>query len=291
MNPDSRPAQPDSLHDILLLHPGDMGSALGALWRARGLRVHWLPHGRGAASHRRAEAAGLLPATLDDGLAHCGLVVSVCPPHAAGDVADTVLAHGFRGIYLDANAVAPATSRAIGERVQAAGARFVDGGIIGPPPAGAARARLYLSGPLASWLAPLLEQGGLRVRALDGPPWQASAVKMAFAAWNKGLIALLADVHALAEAHQVLEPLREEWAMLDPEVAERIRRMQASARKAWRWEGEMREIAATFAEAGLPSGFHEAAAEVYERLAPFKDAASAPEPAEIGHALLRRSPS
>ena len=47
----------------------------------------------------------------------------------------------------------------------------------------------------------------------------------------------------------------------------------------------MREIAATFAAAGLPSGFHEAAAEVFGRMSPLKDAADPDIEGVVAHLL------
>ncbi len=273
--------------DILLLHPGAMGSAVGEVWHGLGLRVHWLPEGRSAASSRRAEAAGLLGTDLDTALGRCTLVASICPPHAALTVAAQVFERGYRGLYLDANAISPQASASIAELASRAGAQYVDGGIIGPPPRGNATARLYLSGPHAAELAPRLAGAGLSTQALAGGLCQASALKMAFAAWNKGAQALLADVHALADTHGVREALEAEWALLEPDAAERTRRMLTNAPKAWRWSGEMREIADTFGAAGLPEGFHRAAAEVYDRLAGFKDAAEPPPLAGIVAALRR----
>ncbi|MEZ5651614.1 MAG: DUF1932 domain-containing protein [Burkholderiaceae bacterium] len=274
-----------SADEILLLHPGDMGSALGAVWRSLGHRVYWLPEGRNAASHQRAEAADLTACTLAQARGRCSLIVSVCPPHAARELAQRTIGDGYRGTYLDANAVSPTASAAIGEMVTRAGATYVDGGIIGPPPRDGAAARLYLSGAAAASLAPRLQGGRLTVHALEGGPTRASALKMAFAAWNKGLLALLADVHALADAHDVLAPLRDEWAALDPDVRSREGRMLAATLKAWRWEGEMHEIADTFKESGLPDAFHRGAAEVYRRLGAFKDAAAAPALEEVNRAL------
>ena len=56
-------------------------------------------------------------------------------------------------------------------------------------------------------------------------------------------------------------------------------------RKAWRFAGEMEEIAATFRAAGLPGEFHDAAARVYERLAAYKDAEGLPALEEVLAAL------
>ncbi len=120
---------------IALLHPGEMGAALGACLVSRGFRVLWVSQGRSAATRKRAEAAGLEECeTLDRALAAADVVFSVCPPHGALDLARAVAEKNFGGVYVDANAIAPASAREIGRAIEAAGASFVDGGIIGPPP-------------------------------------------------------------------------------------------------------------------------------------------------------------
>lgn len=285
-----------TIDTITILHPGEMGAAIGARLRERGLRVLWIGQGRGQASRDRARSAGLEEAgSLAGALAASPLTLSVCPPHAAIDTARAVAACGYAGTYIDANAIAPATTLQVGEIVGAAGARFIDGGIVGPPPGPndpRGRARLYLSGPEAPALAPALTSGALEVVALDGPIGQASALKAAFAAWNKGTLALLANVLALADAHGVDAALQAEWAQRDPEVIDRFGRVCASARKAWRWHGEMDQIAAAFEAAGLPGGAWAGAAEIYRRQAGFKDDPGAPALAAIVAALgARRSPS
>ena len=101
---------------------------------------------------------------------------------------------------------------------------------------------------------------------------------MCFAARTKGLTALLCGVLAAAEQLGVRDALERDWARRDPDLVpqtqQSVRRVTA---KAWRFEGEMQEIAATFAAAGLPDGFHHAAAEVYQKLAQFKDAPELPD--------------
>src|SRR5262245_42979592 len=93
---------------VTLLHPGEMGSAVGATLVASGARTSWVSAGRSAASHDRAEELGLHElATLDDAVRQSRVIVSVVPPHGALDTARSVAAAGFRGIYVDANAVAP----------------------------------------------------------------------------------------------------------------------------------------------------------------------------------------
>jgi len=170
---------------------------------------------------------------------------------------------------VDANAIAPATARRIAARFD----NFVDGGLIGPPAVRAGTTRLYLSGADAQRVAVRFEGSALEPRVLnDDSPGTASALKMAYAACTKGASALLVAVAALAAAEGVAEDLAAEWDLSLPGTTERLAETAAEvAPKAWRWTGEMDEIAATFAEAGLPDGFHRAAGEVYRRLGAFKD--------------------
>jgi hypothetical protein len=202
------------------------------------------------------------------------MIVSICPPSAALAVAEEVASCGFEGLYVDANAVSPETSRSVGALFD----RFVDGAVIGPPVATPGATRLWLSGDEAETVARLWEGSDLDARVISGAgPGAASALKMAYAGWTKGTSALLMAIRALAEAEGVADALLEEWGISQPELAERSERNAAGgATKAWRWAGEMREISDTFAGAGLPEGFHAAAADVYDRLAAFKDAAPPP---------------
>ncbi len=256
-----------------LLHPGEMGAALGSVLRARGENVLWASSGRSSATAGRADAAGLQDVETAEKLVGAGdVILSVCPPHAAVEVARSVV--GFRGVFVDANAVSPETARSIGREIEAGGARFVDGGVVGPPPV-STPTRLYLSGGDADRVAELFEGTLVEARVIGGEPGAASALKMAYAGWTKGTAALLLAIQELARAEGVETPLLDEWAQSLPELPEHARRAARSAgRKGWRWVGEMEEIAATFAAAGLPDGFHLAAAEVFRR-APRLEAAEA----------------
>ena len=193
-------------------------------------------------------------------------------PTRRSTVADSVAALEFGGVYVDANAVSPDTSRAIADRFD----RFVDGGIVGPPAHRPGTTRLYLSGEEAPAVAELWRESALDARAIAGGAGAASALKMAYATWTKVSGALLLDVRALARAEGVEAALLDEWAISQPGTADRS---EATARgvapKAWRFAGEMDEIAATFAAADLPDGFAVAAGELYRRLATFKDRSDA----------------
>lgn len=275
-------------HTIALLHPGEMGAAIGACLVASGHRVVWGSTGRSPATHARAKAAGLEDlASLERVLSAATVVLAVCPPHGALALARTVAEKGFAGIYVDANAVSPETAREAGRTAEAAGAAFVDGGIVGSPPGKAIRARLYLSGQRAADVAALFAGSNMQAIPLDGPIGAASALKVCYAAWTKGATALLAAIRALAQEHGVETTLLEEWSLSQPELAQRSAMVSTSARKAWRWIAEMEEIAASFGAAGLPDGFHLAAAEIYRRLDSFKDCAAAPPLPEVINALRR----
>ena len=258
---------------IALFHPGNMGATIGAAAAASGARVLWASHERGAATRRRAERTGLFDAgTLADALRQADVVLSVCPPHAALDVARAVAAERFSGIYVDANAVSRATAEEIGTIVGTSGASFVDGGIIGAPVQKAGTTRLYLSGPRASEIAALFTGSMLDARAIGPAPGAASALKVAYAAWTKCTDALVLAIRALATHEGVDQALLEEWSISQPALEKKCERAAAvAAPKAWRYVGEMREIAEAFEGAGLPTGFHLAAAEICERLACFKD--------------------
>ena len=284
-----------------LLHPGEMGAAVGQCLVAAGHRVLWWPEGRSPASAARAAAAGLTAAS--GGLAglvrEADVIVSVVPPHAALDLARQVSAvgpsrhaalglarqvAGFGGVYVDANAVSPATAREIATIVEAGGADYVDGGIIGTPPVAPGFIRLYLSGARAGDVQRLFAGSAVDARVIgagasaggDGLAGgasaggdglvAASAVKMAYASWTKGSAALLLAARALARAEGVEETLLAEWGISQAGLAERSDRAAGSAAaKGWRWVAEMEEIAAAMAAAGLPDGFHLAAAEIYRR--------------------------
>ena len=168
-------------------------------------------------------------------------------------------------IYLDANAVAPATACKVARVVEDAGARYVDGGIIGPPPVAPGATRLYLSGPGATEAREALGTPRLDIRVINEQPCSASALKLSYAAWTKGSAALLLAARAAAAKAGVDDTLLAEWHTSQPGLEDRWGSARQSAlEKGWRWSGEMREIASMLEELGLPSGFHAAAAEVFE---------------------------
>jgi 3-hydroxyisobutyrate dehydrogenase-like beta-hydroxyacid dehydrogenase len=254
---------------IGLISPGQMGASIGAAASHSATRVIWAGDGRSKASHTRASDAGLENGgTIDTLVKDSDIILSVCPPHDAEDVARQVKQRAFPGLFVDCNAIAPEKSRQIAERFGYQ--NFVDGGIVGGPAwKSESGTRLYLSGDRSKEIAALFNNSPLETTIIPGEIGAASAMKMVFAAYTKGTTALLAAILGVAEKEGVRNVLESQWGQTFTEQTHQ--RVVANSAKAWRFEGEMQEIAATFENAGLPGGFHAAAAVVFERLAQFKD--------------------
>lgn len=261
-----------------ILHPGQMGISVAASAKNSGCTVRWVGEGRSQQSHARAQEHGLLDAGNLAALCRdSDMIISVCPPHAAEGVANEVIAHNFQGIFVDANAISPQRTRAIAAQITQSGARFVDGGIVGNPAWKPGTTWLYLSGPEAATVAAAFAAGPLGTEIIGDEIGKASALKMCYAALTKGTTALLAATFGAASELGVLEELMAEWGRGGASAGkENERKVREVTAKAWRFTGEMEEIAATFDAAGMPAGFHQAAAEIYERLAQFKDAPATP---------------
>jgi 3-hydroxyisobutyrate dehydrogenase-like beta-hydroxyacid dehydrogenase len=249
---------------IAVLHPGDMGSAIGGDLTGQGLRVFWASGGRSEATRRRATADGLIDRlSVGACLDAADIVLSVCPPHAALDQAREVAGHRFHGLYVDANAISPAASREAQALIEGAGGGYVDGGIVGPPPRKAGSTRLFLSGARSAEVARLFGKTRLEAIVLEGGVGAASALKTCYAAWTKGTWALLGAIRSLAQHEGVDAALLAEWERSQPGLPARSEAVALQARKAWRWVGEMHEIASAFEDAGLPGDFHRGAAALY----------------------------
>jgi 3-hydroxyisobutyrate dehydrogenase-like beta-hydroxyacid dehydrogenase len=270
-----------------ILHPGQMGISVAASAKNSGCTVYWAGAGRSAQSHARAEQQGLRDAGSVAALCRvCEIIVSVCPPHAAEEVAAAVMAQDFRGIFVDANAISPQRARGIAAQIEKGGATFVDGGIVGGPAWKPRTTWLYLSGEAATEVAAAFAAGPLGTEIIGSEIGKASALKMCYAALTKGTTALLTATFGAAAQLGVLDELMAEWGRGGSKAGqENERKVREVTAKAWRFTGEMEEIAATFDGAGMPAGFHQAAAEIYQRLAAFKDAPATPDLAEVLVAL------
>lgn len=271
---------------IGILHPGEMGAWVAGALVEGGHEVGWASAGRSPATHERARAVGLTDhGTREALVAASDALVSVCPPAAAVDTATAAVEAGLTGTYVDANAVAPETARRIAAIVETAGGTMVDGGIVGGPSDAPGRTRLYLSGPGAATVQGWFTTGRPDAVVVDGPVGAASAVKVGFAGWTKGSAALLLAMRAYARAEGVEDAVLDAWEHGLDGIRERSEAVAGSVhRKAWRFVGEMEELADALAHAGLPAGFHSGAAAVFAALA---DLRGAPAPQDVGTVLDR----
>jgi putative dehydrogenase len=274
---------------VAVVAPGEMGSGVGRKLVQHGLAVLTSLAGRSSASAERAQRAGLADVS-DDDLAGCDFILSIVPPKDAMGLAERLrpaLQRATRKpVYVDCNAVAPATVQRIADMVTATGARFLDGGIIGPPPSDNPRAvtTFYASGDAAAEFAALADYG-LTIRALDGPVGAASALKMSYAGLTKGFTALGAAMILSASQAGVYEALARELSESQPHFLSFLQRsVPGMFPKAYRWIAEMEEIA-SFAE-GVQggSGMYRGTADLYRHIA---DAVAAGDNARDDLATLR----
>lgn len=273
---------------IGIFHPGEMGISIAASAIHNGHEVYWLSKGRSDQTQARAEKYSLIAVdSLLQLCQTCEVIISICPPHAAEEIARLIGETEFRGLYLDANAISPQRTRKLGEMLETKDIHFVDGGIIGGPAWTPHETWLYLSGERAGQIASIFSNGPLETKIIGDEIGKASALKMCYAAYTKGTTALLAAILAAAESLDVREELYQQWNRDESGFSEQVnRRVKRVTAKAWRFEGEMKEIASTFHEADLPEGFHLAAAKIYQRMADFKGADEPPPLQDILNRLI-----
>jgi 3-hydroxyisobutyrate dehydrogenase-like beta-hydroxyacid dehydrogenase len=261
-----------------------MGSAVGDALARGGASVVATVAGRSARTVTLAGRAPfeLLP-DLESVVRRADVVLSIVPPEVAPAVARDVLraveATSTRPLLVDLNAVAPATVLDVAAAATAAGSELVDGSISGPPPWKAGTTRVYLSGRRAPEVA-ALPFDGVELIVVGPEVGAASAVKMSTASVYKGTSALLLQALVTAHANGVLEHVLADLRTAAPELVASVeRRLAMAAAKAERYVGEMREIAAAQAAAGLTPALFEALAEVYARVAATPAAGASPEDA------------
>lgn len=272
-----------TVQTIGLVGVGAMGAGIGGSLVSAGSHVVSVLADRSTASRAHAVAQGI--EEVDDlgaVMARSRILLSIVPPGVASAVADgaarVATDVGAEGrVFVDCNAISPGRSRQIAGAVRAAGMSYVDGGLIGAPPSPGRPTALYLSGEGGDVVADALRTPEIRAEWLGPEPAAAaSALKMSYAAWTKGLNALVLSIRALARAEGVDEALAAEWQRSQPAALAAVDRVRATAAKAWRWVAEMREIATSLDEAGLPDGAFLSAAEVYRRLERYKDTDAPP---------------
>ena len=242
-----------------------MGSAIGGSLLRGGARVMAKVAGRSSRTERLAREAGLeLVPSLRDVVESADVVLSIVPPDQAEAVAAELA--GAR-LLADLNAVSPETARRISSEV--------DGSISGPPPRESGTTRIYLSGPRAADVA-ALPFHGVQVVVVGDDVGLASAVKMSTASVYKGTALLLAQALRAADHYGVLDHVLDDLGEVASGAGRRIAR---AAAKADRYVGEMHEISAAQAAAGLEPALFEAMARVYEEIASMPLGHIAPEDA------------
>lgn len=255
---------------VAAIATGAMGAAIGARLTENGARVISLLDGRSEASRKRAANAGIVNADEAE-IANADFVLSVVPPGEAVALARRLVpaltAAKRKPVYADCNAINPQTMQEIVDLLRPTGCDVVDGGIIGPPPkAGSHATRLYVSGPASERLAPL-QSHGLAVEIMGGKTGDASALKMCYGAFNKGVTALGAAVILAAEREGVAAALNREWQLSQAPLLGKLERgIPDMFPKAYRWVAEFEEVAA-FVGPGSERQMFDAIARLYERLA------------------------
>jgi 3-hydroxyisobutyrate dehydrogenase-like beta-hydroxyacid dehydrogenase len=260
------------LEKVGLMTPGDMGQAVAMQIKARGFTVCTALDKRSERSRALAREAGLTDlGTIARLAAECDVVLSVMNPGAALDfareAANALRASGRHTLIVDCNAIAPDTVHEIAGLVEQAGGRFLDGGIIGPPPRGTAKTNLYVSGPGAG---DLVELGGpqLSVRVVSERIADASALKMCYAALNKGTQALWLEILMAAQRLGIDELLEQQLRQSRGDLLDwALSQYPKMPPKAYRWVPEMLEISKTLGSAGITPKVFQGVAEIYRFVA------------------------
>lgn len=260
-----------NFNKIAILSPGEMGHAVGRCLLAGSFDVASCMTGRSKRTQGLAAAAGIRNVPdLEELVRRSDLILAILVPDQAimlaKKVAVAIRRTGSSPVYADCNAVAPTTAFEIERIITDAGGRFVDVGIIGGPPSGQEKTRFYVSGPHEEILL-RLDGHGILVRSLGSEVGRASGIKMCYASVTKGISALHAAALITAEVMDLREELMREFSESQKQQMKAIEGLKTLSAKSFRWIGEMREIAATYAKAGVTPEFHEGAAEIFRLIA------------------------
>ncbi|GHG19830.1 NAD(P)-dependent oxidoreductase [Streptomyces hydrogenans] len=256
-----------------ILHPGSMGAAVAACAAINATEALWYETGRSAASTERAAQFGLTPVpTLYDLLDRSDIVISLCPPAAAEDLARDVAGHRFAGVFVEANAISPERAQRIAVLLEP-DATVVDGGVVGSPPVGGKTPTLYLSGPASATerIKALFAGTAVRTTVLGTEVGKASALKLAYASFQKTSRVLVALALGMAREHGVDQELIEIASQRTDSYLSEPQYVAKTAARAWRWGPELEEAANALATAGLPPEMLRAAASTLARWNDAKD--------------------
>ncbi|MGA5424392.1 DUF1932 domain-containing protein [Streptomyces lavendulocolor] len=257
-----------------ILHPGSMGAAVAACAATNAAQVLWCEAGRSPASAARAARFGLTPVgTLAELLDRSDIVISLCPPAAAEDLAAETASYGFGGWFVEANAISPERMRQVENLLFPGAKAVVDGAVIGSPPTNGKTATLYLSGAPAATdrIRALFTGTPIQTHVLGTDAGQASALKLSYTTFQKASRVLAALATGMAREHGVDQELikvaskRTASYLAEPEYIPKV------AARAWRWGPELEEAADTLAAAGLPPEMLRAAASTLARWHDAKD--------------------
>ena len=260
------------IRKIGVTSPGDMGQAVAMRLKACGFEVYTALEGRSPRTAELAHKAGIDDCgSIEKLVGTCDMILSILNPAAAlenaREVARAMRATGSKTVYVDCNAIAPQTGHEIDGIVRGAGGIFVDAGIIGPPPRGKAKTRLYVSGPEAALVSQIVDDQ-LQVRVVGERVGDASAVKMCYASITKGALALGMELLITARKLGVEQAVEAEFKDSQPDIYEWVlSRSVSMPPKAHRWVPEMLEIAKTFEGVGLTPRMLQGAADMYEFIA------------------------
>ncbi|MFC1428584.1 DUF1932 domain-containing protein [Streptacidiphilus sp. N1-12] len=257
---------------IGLLHPGSMGATVAACAVQAGHHVLWHPEGRSSSTRARAQRFGLEAAPLEQLLAHSEVLLSLCPPAAAADVARLVASIGFTGVFVEANAISPASVAVIAD-VLPETTVLVDAAVVGSPPIDGKTPTLYLAGPPEA-VAPveaLFAGTAVTTSVLGTKVGQASALKLAYTAYQKASRVLAALAVGAAAEYGVDQELAVIAAKRSSSYLAETAYIPKVAARAWRWGPELEEAAAMLADAGLPPDMLTAAAAALARWDDCKD--------------------
>ncbi len=258
--------------NVGVMSPGDMGQAVAIQLKAAGFNVYCALEHRSERTRGLAREAGLTDVgSVARLVAECDVVLSIMDPGAALDfareAANALHASGHRTLIVDCNAIAPETAHAIAAVVEGAGGRFLDAGIIGPPPRGGAKTNLFVSGPGAADLEQIAGPQ-IVVQAIGEGVADASALKMCYGALTKGTQAVWLEVLVAAERLGVAGILEQQ---LQQSQADRyhwaLSQFPILPPKAYRWVPEMLEISKTLSSVGMTPQMYQGAADVYRFVA------------------------
>ena len=260
-----------TVNTVGIMSPGDMGSGVGGVLKQNVFRVITVLDGRSDDSRTRATEQGIDDVgSLDELVKSSDLILSILVPSEAlsfaQDVAESLVRTDSQAAVADCNAVSPATGIKISEIISAAGGKFIDAGIIGGSPRSGATPRFYASGEHAHIVGEL-DGKGIEVPVMDGPIGRASALKMVYAALSKGAAALYASTLMTAKSLDIYGDLIQELEKSQAGTLKAMGSVNSISTKAFRWIGEMEEIAATFGDAGTSSHTHRGAAETFQTIA------------------------